>query len=238
MSSGILYGIGVGPGDSALITEKGKEALARSGAVCIPKSKAERESVALLTAKPHLSADTVIVELLFPMTRDESELERHWEDAARTVARLLSEHGAVSFITIGDPLLYSTFGYLLQRLRRLAPDARVEVIPGVSSLNAAAALLQVPLVEKDERLAVVPVPVAEEELSGLLRYVDTVVFLKVSADYDRTLDLLEKTGFAGELYLVSRCGGGDEYWTNDPFSLRGQPVDYLSLLIAKRRKCV
>lgn len=236
MGYGVLYGVGVGPGDSALLTEKGKEALAASAVVCVPKSKMERESVALTVAAPYLSADVQIEELLFPMTRDENELAAHWERAAQSVAALLARHEAVSFLTIGDPFLYSTFGYLLQYLRQIAPEARIEVIPGISSFNAAASLIQVPLVEKNERLAVVPVPVSEKDFCGLARYVDTVVFLKVSAAFEQTLDLLEKSGFAAETYLVSRCGGKDEYWTSDPFALRGQAIDYLSLLIAKRRK--
>ncbi|MBS4007299.1 MAG: precorrin-2 C(20)-methyltransferase [Clostridium sp.] len=236
MLTGVLYGVGVGPGDSLLITEKGKNALSASTAVCVPKSKAERESVALTVARPFLPAGVVVVELLFPMTHNEEELSAHWTEAAHKVAALLAEHQAVSFLTIGDPFLYSTFGYLLQYLRQACPEARVEVIPGVSSFNAAAALLQIPLVEKNERLAVVPVPLSFAEFSGLAQYVDTIVFLKVSAAYEQTLDMLAKSGFAGDTYLVSRCGGDDEFWTNDPFSLRGQDVDYLSLLIVKRRK--
>lgn len=236
MGLGVLYGVGVGPGDSALLTEKGKAALMASTVVCVPKSKAERESVALSVARPYLSPDAVVEELLFPMTRDEKELTAHWQSAAQKVAALLGTHEAVSFLTIGDPFLYSTFGYLLEALNKITPDVRVEVIPGISSFNAAAARLQIPLVEKNERLVVVPVPISEEEFRGLAQYVDTVVFLKVSAAYDETLDLLEKTGFAGEAYLVSRCGSTEEFWTNDPFALRGADVDYLSLLIAKRRK--
>jgi len=236
MACGVLYGVGVGPGDSLLITEKGKKALAASTAICVPKSKAERDSVALTVAEPFLPAGVSVVELIFPMTHNEAELESHWAEAALKVAALMAEHQAVSFLTIGDPFLYSTFGYLLQALRRIHPEVRVEVIPGVSAFNAASALIQIPLVEKNERLAVVPVPISLEEFSGLAQYVDTVVFLKVSAAYDETLDLLEKSGFAGDAYLVSRCGGVDEFWTNDPFSLRGQTVDYLSLLIVKRRK--
>ena len=236
MGMGTLYGIGVGPGDSTLLTLKGQDILGRSQVICVPKSKTERESVAYTVVKPYLAEDVVVEELLFPMSRDEAVLEAHWEEAARAVAALLAKHSSVTFLTIGDPLLYSTFGYLLKFLQRVAPEAPVEVVPGISSFNAAASLLRIPLVEKNERLAVVPLPVGEEEFKGLSQYVDTVVFLKVSAGFDQLLDLLESTGFAEEAYLVSRCGTGDEFWTNDPYALRGQAVDYLSLLIAKRRK--
>ena len=236
MAWGILYGVGVGPGDSGLLTEKGKDVLRFADVICVPKSKNERESVALTVAKPHYNDNVIVEELLFPMSRDEAVLAKHWEMAAKRVAELLASHESVAFLTIGDPLLYSTFGYLLQNLQSLAPEVRVEVVPGVSSFNAAASLLRIPLVEKDERLAVVPLPVSEEEFTALSRYIDTFVFLKVSAAYDQVLDILEGTEFADEVYLVSRCGSGDEFWTNDPFALRGEPVDYLSLLIAKRRK--
>lgn len=236
MGMGTLYGVGVGPGDSALLTLKGREVLGRSQVICVPKSKTERESVALTVVKPFLAADAVVEELLFPMSRDEAVLEKHWEEAAKVVAGLLAKHNSVAFLTIGDPFLYSTFGYLLKYLQRVAPEAAVEVVPGISSFNAAASLLRIPLVEKNERLAVVPLPVAEDEFRGLAQYVDTMVFLKVSAAYDEILDLLASSDFAHEVYLVSRCGTGDEFWTNDPFALRGETVDYLSLIIAKRRK--
>ncbi|MCW3491478.1 precorrin-2 C(20)-methyltransferase [Dethiobacter alkaliphilus] len=236
MGMGTLYGIGVGPGDSGLLTVKGREILGRSQVICVPKSKTERESVALSVVKPYLAEDAVVEELLFPMSRDEAVLEAHWQEAAQAAAKLLEQYDSVAFLTIGDPLLYSTFGYLLKFLQQVAPQAPVEVVPGISSFNAAASLLRIPLVEQNERLAVVPLPVAEKEFLGLSQYVDTVVFLKVSAGFDELLDLLEASEFADEVYLVSRCGTGDEFWTNDPFSLRGQKIDYLSLLIAKRRK--
>ena len=235
MALGILYGVGVGPGDSTLLTEKGKAILAGADVICVPKSKTERESVALTVAKPYLSPDVKLVELLFPMSRDEAVLDAHWQEAAGVVAELLGQYGSVAFLTIGDPLLYSTFGYLMTYLGRLLPEARVDVVPGINSFTAAAALLRVPLVEKDERLIIIPAPVKEEEFRVLSAYVDTVVFLKVSADFDKLLDLLEEAGF-DETYLVSRCGSNDEFWTNDPSALRGQAVDYLSLLIAKRGK--
>ncbi|MCR3921059.1 MAG: precorrin-2 C(20)-methyltransferase [Firmicutes bacterium] len=233
---GILYGIGVGPGESTYLTEQATKALAASSVICVPKSKVERTSVAYSAAKAHLPATAIVEELLFPMTRDEKELQEHWEQAASRVAQLVAEYGTVSFLTIGDPLLYSTFGYLMKCLGSLAPSVQVEVIPGISSFTAAAALIKVPLVEKNERLAIVPVPISVDDFIGLSRYVDTVVFLKVSSAYEETLALLERTGFAHEAYLVSRVGSKDEFWTNDPFAYRDKAIDYLSLLIAKRRR--
>ena len=109
MKKGILYGLGVGPGDGDLITVRGKDILSRTDVLCIPISKRGRESVAYTAASRYLRDDVRVVELLFPMSRDEDVLEEHWIDAARQVLALLAEGQTVTFVTIGDPFLYSTF---------------------------------------------------------------------------------------------------------------------------------
>jgi precorrin-2/cobalt-factor-2 C20-methyltransferase len=233
--AGILYGVGVGPGDAGLITEKARQILSITDVLCLPLSAPGRESVALRAVKPYLPAGVKTVELLFPMSKDKAELEQHQRAAAARVDALLSEYKVVTFVTIGDPLLYSTFGYLLACLRRICPEARVEVVPGVSSFNAAAALLQLPLAEGDERLAVFTAPVSEEEVAACAPYIDTLVILKISADFERTLDLLAKLLPERQVCLASRLGGEDEFFATDAFTLRGQTVDYLSLLIVRKR---
>ncbi|NLM52757.1 MAG: precorrin-2 C(20)-methyltransferase [Firmicutes bacterium] len=233
---GILYGIGVGPGDAESLTAKAIKALQVSTVVFVPVSKAERQSIALQAAEKYLPENVRVVELLFPMTRDGRLLAQHWQKAAKQVAQTLQKHQIASFLTIGDPLLYSTFGYLMRKLKELDPTVKIEIIPGISAINAAASLIQLPLVEKDERIAIIPAPVAKDEFAALARYFDTVVFLKVSAAYDEILDLIIENGFDRQTYLVSRVGGEEEFWSNDPFAYRGQAVDYLSLIIAKRSR--
>jgi len=196
------------------------------------------EGRALAIVRPYLEPDVPVVELLFPMTRDSAVRERQRLEAAEKVGELLSKHEVVSFITIGDPLTYSTCGYLLTGLRRLFGDVKAEIIPGVTSFQAAAALLQLPLVEGDERLAVVTAPLAEDELPQLLVRFATIVILKVSAAFDQTLDLLRQRKDSLDVFLVKSCGSGNEFCTADPFALYGQPVEYLSLLIVRRRRLV
>lgn len=235
MLRGTFYGLGVGPGESGLLTTKAAQILGRTDILCVPSRAAGLESRALSAAEPYLKAGAPVVELLFPMSKENSVLEAHWLAAAEKVAELLVKYDAVTFVTIGDPLTYSTFSYLLATLRRLHPAVNVEIVPGVTSFHAAAALLQIPLIEGEERLAVVSAPVTAEELAELVRYFATIVILKVSAAFDHTLDLLREQGITQDVYLVSHCGGREEFYTKNPFELYGQPVDYLSLLIVKRR---
>lgn len=236
MLRGTLYGIGVGPGDSSLLTLKAVEILQKTDVLCLPIAGAGRESAALSAAGPFLREGVPVEELLFPMSRDQEVLAKHWRHAAKRVAELLETNDIVTFITIGDPLTYSTFGHLLRTLHRDFPMAKAEVVPGVTSFCAAAALLKVPLVEKDERLAVVPAPVGKDELAEMARHFDALVILKVSADFGGALDGIAALGEGWEACLVSRCGTGEEMVATDPFALRGRPVDYLSLLVVKRRQ--
>ena len=114
--TGTLYGIGVGPGDPELITLKGARVLGECRQVFVPKARGEGDSAALAIAGAHLRADAEIHELVFPMITDRKELARRWEESAGQVAAVLQAGEDACFLTLGDPLLYSTYIYLLRAL--------------------------------------------------------------------------------------------------------------------------
>lgn len=123
-----LYGVGLGPGDSDLITVKGRETLEAADVVYTPG----RLSRAVAS---EYVADSQLGDLDFPMTRDEDELRRAWKEAAAEIAPVATERTA-AFVTLGDPNVYSTFGHLRRTLDRFHPDVEVETIPGVSTVTA------------------------------------------------------------------------------------------------------
>src|SRR5208337_3722968 len=114
MKIGVLFGIGVGPGDPELMTVKGAKVLERCGHVFVPKARSENGSIALAIADRYLRADSRIYELLFPMSADSGELSRRWTEAARSVADVVGMGEDACFLTLGDPLLYSTYIYLVR----------------------------------------------------------------------------------------------------------------------------
>ncbi|TLM98344.1 precorrin-2 C(20)-methyltransferase, partial [bacterium] len=113
---GKFYGIGVGPGYPELLTLKAYRLLQQVDVLCIPKSRMEKESLALNIVRQSLDRDFRVLELLFPMSHDEEVLAAHWDRAAEQVAAELAAGYNVAFITIGDPMFYSTYAYLLQRV--------------------------------------------------------------------------------------------------------------------------
>ncbi len=123
-----VYGIGLGPGDAGLITVRGKQLLESVAEVYCPGRLSES------LASNYVSADRV-TRLEFPMTDDQSVLERAWADAAAVVGPR-ARTADVAFVTIGDPNIYSTFGHLRRTVEGAYPSVDVEVVPGVSVLTA------------------------------------------------------------------------------------------------------
>ena len=161
-------------------------------------------------------------------------LEQHWNAALERVLVPLRQGLDVAFVTEGDPSIYSTFMHLHGLVKEGHPEIPVMVVPGVSSINASAAAAGIPLVDGAERLAVLPAVYEGEDLETVLRQFDTVVFLKVNRAFDRVLDALEKAGSRRSRGLRQAMRVTGQEVVHDVRKLRGQQLDYLSLMIVKR----
>jgi precorrin-2/cobalt-factor-2 C20-methyltransferase len=229
----VLYGVGVGPGDPELLTVKAARLMRASPLVFVPVSDRGGPSLAATIAAPYLDpARQAIVQLPYSFVRDPARQEAAWEANAATIAERLGQSGQGVFLTEGDPLLYSTFVYTWAALARRHPWVRVEVVSGVTSVTAAAAVAGRALALGDERVAIVP---AVPDMPGLvetLRRFDTVVLLKVSAAAEAVLDALEASGRTAEAVWVRRAGQAEQEIARDVRAVlaEGRP-DYFSLII-------
>jgi precorrin-2/cobalt-factor-2 C20-methyltransferase len=230
-----LYAVGVGPGDPELLTRKAERILRSVPVICAPAGAADAASYALAIVEPFLDRNRqeVLVQT-FPMSKDEAELLPFWEAAAAEVAGRVRAGQDVAFITIGDPLLYSTFLYLYRIFRDKYPEVEIEIVPGITSVGAAAAAAGVPLGLAADRLAVLPATYEEAQLRRTLFEFDTVVLLKVSRVFDRIHALLAELGLEKSAVFVRRVGSAEEEVVTDLASLVGKKLDYLSLLIVRR----
>ena len=155
-SVGRLYGVGVGPGDPELLTLKAHRILQQVPIICVPQAETSTESYALSIVQDILDLDNQeILRISFP-TDDEEGAGDVWRSAAETIFERLKSGTNVAFITEGDPMLYSTFSYVLESIRANHPETPVEIVPGVSSVMAAAASALAPLVTHGQRLAILP----------------------------------------------------------------------------------
>ncbi|WP_165079503.1 MULTISPECIES: precorrin-2 C(20)-methyltransferase [unclassified Desulfovibrio] len=201
--SGTLYAVGVGPGAPDLITLRAVRVLGSVPVILAAASPRNDTSAALETARPHLSPLARILRLDFPMTREEAELRAAWRKAAETTLAVLAGGEDAAFLTIGDPLIYSTFGYLLRTVRAFAPETPVEVIPGITSFQAAAARTETILCEGEESLHILPGIRRGEDLARELEGADMAVILKAYRNFPAIARALSATGRAEDALLAS-----------------------------------
>lgn len=228
--AGKLYGVGVGPGDPELMTIKARRVLERVGAVCAPDSG--RGGRALEIVKKAVKRDFRVLRPHFPMTKKREILEKAWQEASDAIYAELAKGEDVAFVTIGDPVFYSTFAYVMERIKAAHPEVEVEVVPGVTSLTACAANLGVALVSGGERLAVVPAAYGLENLELLAENFDTLVLMKVSRSFDAIAERIARAGLSENAVFVAQCGSR-AFFSSDLESLKGREVDYLSMILLR-----
>ena len=232
MEKGKLYGIGIGPGDTDLITIKASKILKKVNVICSPRSGAEKESIALSIAKPILEEredynKLMVVEPIFPMTEDKERLEKHWVEASALIADYLNRGKDVAFITLGDPSIFSTYSYVH---KILSDDYETELIPGITSFTACASSINKPLVEKNEILTIVPK--IDERLNSILEYSDSIVLMKTSRNTEELEDIINSKDGEKEITSVENATQKNEKIV-DGFS-KDKP--YLSTTIVKFKK--
>ena len=229
-----LYAVGVGPGDPELLTRKGERILRNADVIVAPISNPAEASVALETVRQFLDEERQeIIIHPFPMTSDTVRLVPAWQEIAALIAGRVEAGRDVAFITIGDPLFYSTFIYLLRIFQVSYPHIPVEVVPGISSIHASAAQALIPLVEGDERLIIIPATSGVDKIVDALARYETVVILKVKPVYNEILQLLRKAGREDSTLFVERVGSMRQKILTDFAEIATHTPDYLSLLIVK-----
>jgi precorrin-2/cobalt-factor-2 C20-methyltransferase len=215
------------------MTLKGAKVLERCRHVFVPKARSENVSIALAIANRFLSADCRTCELVFPMSANSAELSRHWEQAARSVADVIGTGEDACFLTLGDPLLYSTYVYLVRSLRKQLPGLEAVTVPGITAFSAAAALAEFPIGEGKERVVIIPASDDLEVIGEALAGGGTVILMKVGGRLRSVIDLIEQAGFLDRAVYVARAGLEGQQVEVDLRKLRQQKqeADYLSILL-------
>ncbi len=193
----ILIGVGVGPGDPDLITVKAVAALRAADVVLVPEtdtgtSEVGRAEQVVLAACPE--AASRVRRVPFSMAQRAgvgTKRRKSWEASAKAAEEAFAGGArSVAFATVGDPSVYSTFSYLADHVRAAVPTLQVEVIPGITAMQALAAASRIPLVEAQEVLTLVPVTAGLEQLGEALEHSDTVVAYKGGRHLPAVLDLV------------------------------------------------
>jgi precorrin-2/cobalt-factor-2 C20-methyltransferase len=231
---GVFYGVGVGPGDPELLTLKAVNVIREADVIIAPKTEKKEDSTALSIARPYLQDNVTVLELVFPMVNDTLILTEAWEYNKNAILDLLKEGKKVVFLTLGDPMFYSTYIYVFNLLKDCGYP--VETVPGITAFCAIGSKMGYPLVEGNNVLSVVPCTIEEERLDEVLKTSDNLVLMKVYKNYTQILEKLEKYGLMENAIMVSKCGLEDETVVHDLKDAGLQKVNYLSTILTRRYK--
>lgn len=235
-TTGTLYGIGVGPGDPQYLTVRSTQILGNVKHVFYPSSSGTDESLALNVIEPYLGRCVKFHQLYFPMTKDQAELQKHWKEAAEQVWNVVGWGKDAAFVTLGDCTIYSTYMYLLRTLKETHPEIVYETVPGISSFQAAASLVDQAVSEGKERVALVPVNREVSNIEDALDNYDTIVLFKVGSKLPQVIDLLERKGLMDCATLFSYLGTPDQTIARNLRDVKREKIGYMSLMLIKKPK--
>ena len=218
--AGKLYGIGVGPGDTGLMTLRAKEVLEGCGVIAYPVKRPGEGSVALDIIKPVVDiSEKSIEEFLFSMDPDDSVRERCRAEALDKMCMLLDNGEDIAMVTLGDVGVYSTYMYIDRDIR--ARGYETEVIPGIPSFCHGAALAGIPLM------------IGSRLLEDALDNFDNIVVMKAFKSIGMILDMMESKGIpADRATVVSNVGMEGEYV--GPM-VRDRDYGYFTTVIIKKK---
>ncbi len=231
---GTLYGIGVGPGDPELLTIKATRILGEVDLIFTAASPGNDYSIAQNIAAPYLKPDLEVRRLNFPMVGDDATLKTAWKANAEEVAAVLRTGKSAAFLTLGDPLTYSTYGYILPYLAEILPQGSVVTIPGITSYQMAASRQNRILVTGLESLTIMSGVEDPKVLSDLLDKSDNVAILKTYRTFGKIKEMLKGKNLLGNAVLYSKVGLPDEEICTDLENYPHAEPPYLSLMIIKK----
>lgn len=208
--AGKLYGVGVGPGDSKLLTIKAKEILESADVIAVPVKAPGEESVALSIIRPVVDlGNKKILPVIFKMERSEAERAECRKRAAGQIRGQLDLGKNVAMIVLGDISVYSTYHQAFKYIREEGYET--ETIPGISAFSGGAALAQTSLVEGNENMMVLSSLKGMESLKEALKMCDNLVVMKAGSSMMQIGEILREQNLLDKTVVLSNIGMADEY---------------------------
>ena len=227
---GTFFGIGVGPGDPELLTVKAIKAIEQVDVLIAPKTEKKEGSVALEIARPYLKDRIEIVYQVFPMVKDFAENTDAWEANKEEILRNAGKN--VAFLTLGDPMFFSTYIYVFRLLEH--EDVDIVTVPGVPAFAAIGSRIGRPIVEGNDVLAIIPATAPKERIEEVMAVASSAVIMKVYRNYPEIVELLRRNDMAEEAVLVSRAGLDGERIIENLERHADEKLNYLSTILTRR----
>lgn len=229
----MFYGIGVGVGSSLTVTKKAIDVLGTLDILYVPTAKrTENYSTAHSIVKDYINERTIIKARHFPMNYNTAELQKAWNEIASEIIQDVSDGKDVGFITIGDPMVYSTYIYLLKILK---DKIKIITIPGIASFLDIASNNNFPLVEGEDPLIILPATMGTDRLRNYIKNENSIVLMKVYNNFDEVVEMLLEEKLQNHSIVVSNSSKDEEIIYQNIKDIKKSDVSYFTTILINKR---
>jgi len=197
---GKLYGLGIGPGDPELLTLKAHRILTTVPVIAYPTLESGKV-LARAIVSDFIRPEQIEIPMPLPFSVERSS-QPHYDIAAENIAEQLNLGRDVAVLCVGDPMLYGTFMYIFNRL---CDRFSIEVVPGISSVMASAAMLGVPITYRNDVFSIMPATLEAEILRDRLVFIDAAAIIKLGRHFAKVRNILQELGLLERALYIERA---------------------------------
>ena len=197
---GRLYGLGIGPGDPDLLTLKAHRILTSVPVIAYPTMENGKVLARAIVAD-FIRPDQIEIPMPLPFSVERSS-QPYYDLAAEKIAEYLRSGQDVAVLCEGEPMLYGSFMYLF---KRLAHRFQTEVVPGISSTMASAAMLGAPITYRNDVLSIMPATLDAVSLRDRLAVADAAVIIKLGRHFAKVRAVLEDLNLLERALYIERA---------------------------------
>ncbi|MFK7867272.1 MAG: precorrin-2 C(20)-methyltransferase [Alphaproteobacteria bacterium] len=197
-----LYGIGVGPGDPDLITLKAHRLITNAAHIAY-FAPTGGGSFARSIVADYIPKTAHELQFEVPMVSGRAPAQSIYDEAARRIHHCLDQGEDVILLCEGDPLTYGSFIYILSRMRKTHP---VEIVAGISAIQACAASAGFALASRNEIFQIVPAPLGDQHIMDALDHGDSFAIIKLGRHLPRLRALLKAKGLEDNTHYIAHVG--------------------------------
>ena len=233
-SRGVFYGVGVGPGDPELMTMKAVRLVQQCDLVTYlsnDNGNSMARDIAATALSDSNNPNQQEAAIVMPMCESREVANTVYDEAARLIASHLDKGEQVAFLCQGDPFLFGSFAYLYDRL---ADNYQVEIVPGISSINASAALSGKPIGLLAENIAIVSGRRPNDDILQTLKQFDNVAIMKPGRRRAELLEIIEQANRLDDCCYIEYAGHENQRIVHDVRTLDAQTGPYFSLFLINK----
>ena len=234
MSTGKIYGVGLGPGNPDLMSVRANRLLRNARHVAFFR-KPGSSGLARKIVDGIIPGDAVEFPMEYPVTteipvidpRYNQLLAAFYEDCATHLKTLSRQGEDVIVLCEGDPFFYGSFMHLYSRLR---DGSDVEIVPAITGMSGAWTATGDPITWGDDVLTVLVGTLPEETLAKQMAQTDALVVMKIGRNIEKVKRALRTSGLYDRAWIVEYAQMPNQTVTKLS-EVREQVTPYFSIII-------